>query len=157
MLFLHKKSHCSMSVCHVGSAPACCHSPGASFTGVGGGGLACHCSGLRPDPISGCGLLVALGSPDTAPVQEAPLSTPLQDSAADCADPALLSTRTAHFSDSALHDTSKASNKSLLICQNSLYRYLHSPQLFFLLAVTTLESTETGAGNPKPLLMQPKS
>lgn len=47
----------------------------------------------------------------------------------------LLSTRTAHFSNSALHDTAKASDKSLLISQKAVYHYSHSPQLFSLLVV----------------------
>lgn len=76
--------------------------------------------------------------PDVAPVQEAPLSCPphYRILLPIVQAPELLGTRAAHSSDTALHNTSKASNKSLLICQKTVYHYSHSPQLFFLLAVT---------------------
>lgn len=148
-----------MCVCHAGGAPACCRSPGASFTG-GGEYLAATAPDPTQVPSAAAGSWRLPAPPDAAPVQEAPLSCPphYRILLPIVQAPELLGTRAAHSSDSALHNTSKASNKSLPICQKTISLLSLSSIIFPPCSdKPSLNTTETGAGNPKTLLMQPKS
>lgn len=142
----------------VGGAPACCHSPGASFTVVEG-----FLAATVPDPTqvpSAAAGSWQLSAPPTLPQFRNPLCpSHYRILLPTVQAPELLGTRTAHFSNSALHNAAKGSNESPLILSEDHISLLSLSSIIFppCSAKPSLDTIETGAGNPNTLLMQPKS